>query len=120
MLTTEQWALAILAALYVTDMISTAREKRKIHEQMAKERAAAAKREAELLDRLLEKEVLSRFAQGIPVPDAVLERSQDNGQAKPVEYSGPMTPEIEQYIQELREMGKTDEWIAQQLARTQR
>lgn len=113
-------SFAILLVIHIAEVVTNGRSRSRLEEALIRERAAAAKREAELLDRILEKEMLSRFAQGIPVPEAVLERSQPNG-AAPVAttYGGPMDEGMEQYIAELRSMGRSEEWIAQQLNRMQ-
>lgn len=120
-----EWATALAFLLvYLVEIFSSSIERRRLQEQIVKERAAAQRRESELLDRLMEKEMLSRYAQGIPVPDEVLRRAepiQVNGAApQQAGYTGPMDEEIQATIEQMRQLGMPENEIIAELNKVRR
>lgn len=118
--TTEQWSLIALLFLLVWEQVSHSRERTKLRIERAQADAASKRRESELLDRLLEKESLSRFAQGIPVPDAVLQRVEPQSNGATPTYSGPMNAEIQETIEQMRAYGMSEAEIASELNKVRR
>lgn len=110
----------VLLVVLIAETTRSDRLTKRLEGMILRERAEARKAQSELLDRLLEKETLSRFAQGIPVPDAVLQRVEPQSNGSTPTYSGPMNAEIQETIEQMRAYGMSEAEIASELNKVRR